>query len=43
MILGDLNILGWIILKSDENVNDDLNKNLAKLRAIGKRGIGKGW
>ena len=36
VILGDLNILGWVVFKSDENFNDDLNEPLAKLCAIGK-------
>ena len=31
MILGDLNLLGWAVLKSDEKCNHDLNEPLAKL------------
>ena len=41
MILGDLNILGWVVFKSDENFNDDLNEPLAKLCAIEKWLLGK--
>ena len=46
VILGDLNLPGWVILKSDENFNDDLNEPLAKLCArekglLGK--VGKHW
>ena len=39
--LGDLNLLGRVVLKSDENFNDDLNETLAKLCAIEKRLLGK--
>ena len=43
VILGDLNLLGWVVLKSNENFNDDLNEPLAKLCAIGKGVIEKYW
>ena len=43
MLLGDLNLLGWIVLKSDEKINDNLNEHLVKLCVIEKRVIGKGW
>ena len=43
VLLGCLNLLGWIDLKSDEKINDDLNKHLAKKCDIGKSDIGKGW
>ena len=39
MILGCLNLLGWIDLKSDEKNNDDLNKHLAKKCDIVKKVI----
>ena len=36
MLLGDLNLLGRVVFKSDEEFNEYLNKPLAKLCAIGK-------
>ena len=36
VLLGELKLLGWVVLKSDENLNDDLNEPLAKLCAIEK-------
>ena len=41
VILGDLNLHGWVTLKSGENFNDDLNEPLAKLCAIEKGLLGK--
>ena len=41
VILGDLNILGWVVLKSDETFNDDLNEPLATICAIEKWLLGK--
>ena len=41
VILGDLNLLGWAVLKSDEKCNHDLNEPLAKLCAIEKGLLGK--
>ena len=32
--MGDLNILGWVVLKSDVSLSDKLNKPLAKLCAL---------
>ena len=43
MVLDVINLLGWVVLKSDEKLNDDLNETLAKLYAIGKKIIRKGW
>ena len=34
MIFGDLNVLEWVVLKSDKNIIDDLNESLAKLCSI---------
>ena len=34
VVLGDLNLLGWVILKSDVKVNKLLNEPLAKLCAV---------
>ena len=34
VVLGDLNLLGWVILKSDVKVNKILNEPLAKLCAV---------
>ena len=36
VILGDLNLLGWVVLKSYKKIIDYLNKLLAKLCAIQK-------
>ena len=41
VILGDLNFLGWVVLKSDERFNHDLNAPLARLCAIEKGLLGK--
>ena len=38
VILGDLNLLGWVVFKSDQKFIDYLNESLAKLCAIQKRG-----
>ena len=38
MILGDLNLLGWVILQSDSKLNKVLNDLLAKLCAVGENG-----
>ena len=43
VVLDVINLLGWVVLKSDEKLNDDLNETLAKLYAIGKQIIRKGW
>lgn len=32
--MGDLNLLGWVVLKSDESMTNDLNEPLEKLCAI---------
>ena len=34
VVLGDLNLLWWVILKSDSKFNKDLNEPLAKLSAV---------
>ena len=34
MVLSDLNLLGWVILKSDIKFNKVVNEPLAKLRAV---------
>ena len=39
--MGDLNFLGWVVLKSDEIFNDDLNEPFAKICAIVKELLGK--
>ena len=36
VILGALNLLGCVVLKSDKTFNDDLNESLANLCAIEK-------
>ena len=41
MILGDLNLLGWVVFKVDIKWIDDLNEPLAKLCAIEKELLGK--
>ena len=46
VILGDLNLLGCVVLKSDKKFNDDLNESLANLCAIEKgllEKVGKHW
>ena len=40
VLLGELKLLGWVVLKSDENLNDDLNEP-AKLCAIEKGLLGE--
>ena len=34
VVLGYLNLLGWVVLKSDMSLNDELNEPLAKLCVI---------
>ena len=41
VIFGDLSLLGWVVLKSDEKFNHDLNAPLARLCAIEKGLLGK--
>ena len=38
VVLGDLNLLGWIILKSDSKFNKILNEPLTKLCAVDENG-----
>ena len=38
VVLGDLNLLGWVILQSDSKLNNVLNDLLAKLCAVGENG-----
>ena len=38
VVLGDLNLLGWVILKSDIEFNKVLNEPLAKLCAVNDNG-----
>ena len=40
---GDLNLLGWVVLKSDKQIIDDLNEPLAKFVLYKIRFIGKDW
>ena len=39
--VGCLNLLGWVILKSDEKFNGNLNESLVKLGTIEKGLLGK--
>ena len=32
--MGDLNLLGWVVLKSDESMTNDLNEQLVNFCAI---------
>ena len=34
VVLGYLNLLGWVVLKSDMSLNDELSEHLAKLCVI---------
>ena len=38
VVLGDLNLLGWVILKSNITFNKVLNEPLAKLCAVDENG-----
>ena len=37
VIMGDLNLLGWLVFNSDVSMSDDLNEPLAKLCAIAQK------
>ena len=43
VLIGNLKLLVWVVLKSVVTSSDKLNKPLAKLCAIGKWIIEKGW
>ena len=36
MLMGDLNLLGWVVLKLDVSLSDELNKPLATKCALSK-------
>ena len=38
IIIGNLNLLGWVVLKSDVSLSDELNKPLAKLCTVTQKG-----
>ena len=38
MVLGDLSLLGWVILKSDSKLKKVLDEPLAKLCAVDENG-----